>query len=126
MLHLFFKKNHPAPQELSIPMPYSYRIFMWVITFIIIGVTAWVWILAWQFRLIINSGVWVPGTQFAFIFLGYHILMMLVSFVGWGMQTFWHSDEVMAFFPLALGMSTAILIFAAWQLSLVVGMAGMT
>ena len=51
-------------------MPLNYRIFSWVVVILIFMITAWVWLLAWQLKIMVNTGAWVPAYQFAMIFLG--------------------------------------------------------
>jgi len=119
-----FQYKSKTPEFTGQPtlMPLKFRIFSWLVVIVIFMITAWVWLLAWQLKTIDDTGAWVPTNQFAMIFLGYHIIMLFVSFVGWFMQTYWHRDEILVLFPLALVIGTISLLLAAVQLTFLVDM----
>ena len=104
-------------------MPLKFRIFSWLVVIVVFMTTAWVWLLAWQIKTLNDTGAWVPYNQFTMLLLGYHIIMLVVSFIGWFTQEFWHRDEILVLFPLALVLGTISLLIAAMQLTLLVDMA---
>ena len=100
------------------PMPDGYRMLAGFITLLIFVLTGAVWLMAFDVRGQVQSGAWVPIEAFNRIFLGYHILMLIVSISGWAMQTYWRKYESLGLFPAALSVGTLSLIVAAGQMFL--------
>ena len=96
-------------------MPLGYRILFGVISIGILGLTVWVWIMAVLTIVQENMGVWVPD-DFRRLFMGYHIIMLLIALVGWGMQTHWRRSGTLELFPTAIVIGALSLIAATIQL----------
>ncbi len=99
-------------------IPVGFRIIFWLIGIGIFGLTAWIWVMALITIIRENLGVWVPG-DFRRLFMGYHIIMLIVALIGWVMQIHWNRHRKMELFPVAIIIGILSMIAAAVQMAVI-------
>ena len=103
----------------ELKMSLGYKLLFWIIAFLMLGLTVWVWFIAFSIGPILERGEYFPIDDFSRLLMGYHILLLLVSIIGWIMQITWQKMRILALFPLAMVVGVVTLMIAALKLSLV-------
>jgi hypothetical protein len=104
----------------EIRMPKVYRILFWVIIIDLLVLTGWVWWTVFDAMSRARDGIWFSFEDFRLLLMGYHVLLLLVTIIGWIMQVAWQKLEYMALFPVSMILGTLALHVAAIQMSLIV------
>jgi hypothetical protein len=82
--------------------------------------TVWVWIMVFQAISKAREGVWFSYDDFRLLLLGYHMLLLLITMIGWIMQSTWRYYTYLALFPASLLIGTIALSASALQIFFVV------
>lgn len=101
-------------------MPKGLRILFWLIILDLLLLTAWVWLLAFRGISLLRSGFWVDMRSFGSLMMGYHILLLVVTTIGWGLQITWRTRGETALYLHAMVIGMLSLNIAALQLTLTV------
>jgi hypothetical protein len=101
-------------------MPMGLRIIFWLIILDFLILTGWVWILAFRAIAISEMGFLIDMKNFGLLMMGYHILLLAVTLIGWGMQITWRARGETGLFMYALIFGMLSLNVAALQLTLIV------
>lgn len=97
-------------------MPYAYRVISWLVLIYIILITGWVWYIAYSSLTIkfyeYQAEVWTLNR----LLLTYHGILLVISFLGWGMQELWRRAGTLALFPLSMVLGSVLLNIIALQM----------
>ena len=117
--------QHPESTETEesateFKMPKGLRILFWLIILDFLLLTGWVWILAYRAIAIARMGFWIDMRNFGLLMLGYHILLLIVTTIAWGLQITWRARGEMGLFLYAMIFGMLSLNVAALKLTLIV------
>ena len=107
-------------KEIVRATPRGCRLVYWLVILDMVAVTGWVWYLAFRTGNNAGSLSGFPFPEFSRLLLGYHMLLLMTSLIGYAMQLVWNRWAMMGLFLPALILGTLSLNVAALQLYLVI------
>ena len=100
-------------------MPFGSKILLWIVTFNMVITTGFVWAMAFFVVHQFKTGIWVPMADFRDLMLGFHIILLGVSLIGWHMQGTWQKFGEMVVYPTGLVIGSLMLDVAAIKLAII-------
>lgn len=108
----------PVLEKSNPGMPFGIKILLWIITINMLLTAGLVWSMAVHLILKLHNGVWVPMSEFRALMMGFHIILLAVSLMGWHMQVIWQRMEEMMLYPLGMVIGSLMLDVAVWKLAM--------
>jgi hypothetical protein len=104
----------PAPRR----MPRRFAILFWIIIANMILTALVVWGMAFFIVERVKMGQWVQLRDFRTLMMGFHIILLIMSLMGWHMQTMWNRIGDMIMYPHAMVIGSVMLDVAAIKLAI--------
>lgn len=101
-------------------MPFGYRILLWIIIVNMVIAVLVVWSMAFVILRQYQNYEVIQVWDFRILLVGFHIIFLTLSLIGWQMQLTWHRLGDMMLYPYAMVIGTLMLNAAAVQLVLIV------
>ena len=111
--------NDQSADKLTPGMPFWTKILLWIVTFNMVIATGFVWAMAFFVVHQVKIGIWISMADFRDLMLGFHIILLGVSLIGWHMQGTWQKLGEMMVYPTALVIGSLMLDVAAIKLAII-------
>ncbi|MCX6645604.1 MAG: hypothetical protein NTY09_04505 [bacterium] len=105
--------------KLTPGMPFGTKILLWIVTFNMVIATGFVWAMAFFVVHQFKTGIWVSMADFRDLMLGFHIILLGVSLIGWHMQGTWQKLGELMVYPTGLVIGSLMLDVAAIKLAII-------
>ena len=101
-------------------MPFGFRILLWIIIVNMVIATFVVWSMAFVILRQYQNYDLIQVWDFRILLIGFHIIFLTLSLIGWHMQLTWHRLDDMMLYPYAMIIGILMLNAATVKLVIIV------